>query len=75
MNNAWETYLKKAKQLDNSFEPFLWYKEIRSRTPVKYDEDRKSWDIFLYEDVKMILRTKKCHSPIKRGMTFCMTCP
>ncbi|SYX85233.1 conserved protein of unknown function [Paenibacillus alvei] len=62
MNNAWETYLKKAKQLDNSFEPFLWYQEMRSRSPVKYDEERKSWDIFLYEDVKMILENREYFS-------------
>ncbi|NEU58285.1 cytochrome P450 [Halorussus sp. MSC15.2] len=36
-------------------EPFDWYREMRDDDPVRYDPDRRTWDVFRYEDVKRIL--------------------
>ena len=36
-------------------EPFDWYQEMRDENPVRYDEERRSWDVFRYDDVKAIL--------------------
>ncbi|GAB7095274.1 monooxygenase YjiB [Halolamina litorea] len=36
-------------------EPFEWYAEMRERAPVRYDPDRRTWDVFRYDHVKEIL--------------------
>ncbi|WP_135805883.1 cytochrome P450 [Halorussus marinus] len=36
-------------------EPFDWYRTMREDAPVRYDSDRRTWDVFRYEDVKRIL--------------------
>ena len=36
-------------------EPFGWYREMRTNSPVSYDADRELWDVFRYADVKYIL--------------------
>ncbi|RJT01470.1 cytochrome P450 [Halococcus sp. IIIV-5B] len=41
---------------DAHLAPFEWYAEMRSETPVHYDEQRKTWDVFRYEDVDHVLR-------------------
>ncbi|MEJ8302660.1 cytochrome P450 [Saccharibacillus sacchari] len=55
MQNAWDSYLKKSSQLSNDFEPFVWYDKMRTHSPVAFDEDRNTWDLFLYDDVKAVL--------------------
>lgn len=35
--------------------PYPWYKTLQENDPVRYDEDRKRWDIFRYDDVEQIL--------------------
>ena len=36
-------------------EPFDWYAEMRSTQPVRYDEQRRRWDVFGYDDVSEVL--------------------
>jgi len=36
-------------------EPFDWYAEMRSESPVRYDPGRATWDVFRYDDVKAVL--------------------
>jgi cytochrome P450 len=36
---------------EGQLEPFEFYQQMRQENPVRYDEDRGVWDVFLYEDV------------------------
>ncbi|AGB36803.1 cytochrome P450 [Natronococcus occultus] len=36
-------------------EPFDWYRQMREDAPVRYDPDRRTWDVFRYADVKRVL--------------------
>lgn len=47
------------RELDTSAKrlyPFPVFNQLRETTPVRYDDLRKCWDVFLYEDVEMILK-------------------
>lgn len=35
--------------------PFEWYREMRESSPVRYDDDRNTWDVFRYDDVESVL--------------------
>lgn len=41
---------------DGQLSPFEWYAEMRQKTPVCYDEQRETWDVFRYEDVNHVLK-------------------
>ncbi|ELZ46220.1 cytochrome P450 [Halorubrum coriense DSM 10284] len=43
-------------------EPFDWYRRMREEAPVRYDADRQTWDVFLYEDVKRVLNDDETFS-------------
>ncbi|MCF8566726.1 cytochrome P450 [Alicyclobacillus tolerans] len=45
--------------------PFEWYEDMRRHSPVRYDEARQSWDVFLYEDVDKILRDHVTFSSVR----------
>ncbi|EMA58251.1 cytochrome P450 [Halorubrum lipolyticum] len=36
-------------------EPFDWYARMRETAPVRYDPERRTWDVFRYDDVKRVL--------------------
>ncbi|MFB6140392.1 MAG: cytochrome P450 [Halosimplex sp.] len=36
-------------------DPFDWYRRMREEAPVRYDPERRTWDVFRYEDVKGVL--------------------
>jgi len=36
-------------------DPFDWYERMREEAPVRYDPERRTWDVFRYEDVKHVL--------------------
>lgn len=36
-------------------DPFDWYREMRAENPVSYDEERRAWDVFRYDDVRTVL--------------------
>ncbi|WP_211748260.1 cytochrome P450 [Paenibacillus sp. Marseille-Q4541] len=42
--------------------PFHWFKENREVSPVMFDEQRNTWDIFRYEDIKNSLMNYKAFS-------------
>ena len=46
-----EELYDRRRQLD----PFDWYARMRRESPVRYDESRKMWDVFEYEDVDRVL--------------------
>ncbi len=41
---------------------FAWYEKMRNKAPVHYDEERGSWDVFLYEDVHRVMSDYKAFS-------------
>nr|WP_238933732.1 cytochrome P450 [Brevibacillus choshinensis] len=55
-----------ARHEDQLF-PFPIYRELRENTPVRFDEDRNSWDVFRYEDVHRILKDPAAFSS-RRGL-------
>lgn len=40
---------------DRRLEPCGWYRDMRETAPVRYDEDRETWDVFRYDDVTQVL--------------------
>jgi cytochrome P450 len=36
--------------------PFEWYAKMRQESPVYFDEQRETWDVFRYEDVNSVLK-------------------
>lgn len=36
-------------------DPFDWYREMRAEKPISYDEERRAWDVFRYEEVRTVL--------------------
>jgi len=36
-------------------DPFDWYERMREAAPVRYDPERRTWDVFRYDDVKRVL--------------------
>jgi cytochrome P450 len=41
--------------LEQNFDPYPVYKDMRRNNPVYYDHQRDNWNIFRYEDVKRVL--------------------
>ncbi|MFC4451780.1 cytochrome P450 [Halorussus aquaticus] len=50
-----QAFPEELSSRESWLEPFDWYREMRDDDPVRYDADRRSWDVFRYEDVKRIL--------------------
>ena len=46
---------KELQDRESWLEPFEWYERMREEAPVRYDPERRTWDIFRYEDVKRVL--------------------
>ncbi|ANF96363.1 hypothetical protein AR543_10340 [Paenibacillus bovis] len=48
---------------------FAWYARMRQESPVHYDEQRGSWDVFLYDDVHRVMSDyKSFSSQTRRGV-------
>ncbi|WP_163856285.1 cytochrome P450 [Paenibacillus elgii] len=47
---------------EERFNPFKWYRKMREETPVRWDEERRTWDVFGYEEVKTVLDRKEVFS-------------
>jgi len=56
INLAPITPMKELNTKEKYFNPFPIYEMFRKENPVRYDEERKCWDIFLYEDVDYVLK-------------------
>ncbi|WP_017813839.1 cytochrome P450 [Paenibacillus shenyangensis] len=49
---------------------FEWYSQMRGQAPIHYDEERRSWDVFLYDDVHRVMSDyKSFSSQTRRGMS------
>ncbi|MED4781068.1 cytochrome P450 [Brevibacillus choshinensis] len=60
-------FIKELARNDEQLFPFPIYRELREKTPVRFDEERGSWDIFRYEDVHRILKDPATFSS-RRGL-------
>lgn len=63
------TYLIPIKELttDEDFlNIHLWLDEMRKHSPVRFDENRQCWDVFLYEDIDTIFRNSKDFSSVRK---------
>ncbi|UOY89351.1 cytochrome P450 [Bacillus glycinifermentans] len=58
--------MKEISSSEDRLFPFPIYNRLRQTSPVRFDDDRKCWDIFAYEDVQYVLKTPKLFSS-KRG--------
>ncbi|XOK64275.1 cytochrome P450 [Paenibacillus elgii] len=47
---------------EERFNPFRWYRKMREEAPVRWDEERHTWDVFGYEEVKTVLDRKEIFS-------------
>ncbi|MEW4369034.1 cytochrome P450 [Paenibacillus kandeliae] len=41
---------------------FAWYEQMRTEAPIHYDEQRRSWDVFRYDDVHRVMSDYKAFS-------------
>ena len=46
---------QELRDRESWLDPFDWYRRMRESAPVRYDEERHSWDVFRYADVKRVL--------------------
>ncbi|MED4750452.1 cytochrome P450 [Brevibacillus choshinensis] len=60
-------FIKELACNDEQLFPFPIYRELREKTPVRFDEERGSWDVFRYEDVHRILKDPATFSS-RRGL-------
>ncbi|MED4582383.1 cytochrome P450 [Brevibacillus choshinensis] len=60
-------FIKELARNDKQLFPFPIYRELREKTPVRFDEERGSWDVFRYEDVHRILKDPATFSS-RRGL-------
>lgn len=54
--------MRELNTVDKQLYPFDAYNELLEQTPVRYDENRKCWDVFRYEDVQYVLKNPKLFS-------------
>ncbi|MEW4371527.1 cytochrome P450 [Paenibacillus kandeliae] len=54
--------MRELNTTENQLYPFHAYNELMEQTPVRYDENRKCWDVFRYEDVQYVLKNPKLFS-------------
>ncbi|WP_322923875.1 cytochrome P450 [Paenibacillus campi] len=54
--------MRELNTVDKQLYPFDAYNELLQQTPVRYDENRKCWDVFRYEDVQYVLKHPKLFS-------------
>ncbi|MDF2679643.1 MAG: hypothetical protein K0R47_833 [Brevibacillus sp.] len=60
-------FMRELAGKDDQLFPFPIYCELREKTPVRFDEERGSWDVFRYEDVHRILKDPAAFSS-RRGL-------
>ena len=46
---------EELRDRESWLDPFDWYERMRGENPVRYDPERRTWDVFRYEDVKRVL--------------------
>ncbi|RKD24712.1 hypothetical protein BEP19_08880 [Ammoniphilus oxalaticus] len=50
------------KELLQATDAYEWFKEMRKVSPVRYDEERQTWDVFCYEGAQKTLTDYKTFS-------------
>lgn len=60
-------FMRELARHEDQLFPFPIYRELRENTPVRFDEERESWDVFRYEDVHRILKDPATFSS-RRGL-------
>lgn len=53
------------QSMEARLDPFPWFATMRHDMPVRYDEARKSWDVFRYEDVHAVLKDHATFSSVR----------
>jgi len=56
-----QTFPAELQTREAWLDPFEWYAEMRQQAPVRYDPDRRTWDVFRYEHVKELLANDDGH--------------
>ncbi|MVP02548.1 cytochrome P450 [Paenibacillus lutrae] len=46
--------ITRFKTKEQFWNPYPWYKEMRENSPVFYDEQQDTWNVFLYKDAKQV---------------------
>src|SRR5438128_577801 len=41
--------------MEQLLDPFPWYRMMREKEPVHYDQQRNMWEVFRYDDVQRVL--------------------
>lgn len=49
------TLPSEAATIERQRNPFPWFRERHADSPIRYDPDRRSWDVFGYSEAKRIL--------------------
>ncbi|MBA4541528.1 MULTISPECIES: cytochrome P450 [Thermoactinomyces] len=47
---------------EEKYNPYSWYKEMRAKSPVYFDQKQGVWNVFLYEDVNRVISDKDVFS-------------
>ncbi|MCY8159786.1 cytochrome P450, partial [Bacillus licheniformis] len=75
--NPIQKALINGKNRQDPYDPFPWYKKMRTESPIHYDEDSKVWSVFRYDDVKRVISDKDFFSnqfpQLGTGNTFAKT--
>ncbi|MCZ8521246.1 MULTISPECIES: cytochrome P450 [Paenibacillus] len=61
--------MKELDTVHKQLNPFEFYRDARANTPVRYNEHRGAWDLFLYSDVHRVLKDPAAFSS-RRGMNM-----
>lgn len=56
MRYANSIYMKELVREEDRLHPFPIFRRLRAETPVRYDENRQTWDVFRYDDIQRILK-------------------
>jgi cytochrome P450 family 109 len=57
--------MKELTERGDRITPFPVYEKLRNTTPVRFDPERNSWDVFRYEDVQRILKDHATFSSVR----------
>lgn len=70
MENSTQMTFRQVNEIttkEERYEPFGWYQRMREESPVRWDEQRKAWDVFDYQSVKTVLENKDLFSSNRSG--------
>ncbi|MGZ9819217.1 cytochrome P450 [Peribacillus simplex] len=62
--------ITKFKTRTEEFSPYAWCKQMLENDPVSYHEETDTWNVFKYEDVKLVLSDYKHFSSVRKRTTI-----